>query len=245
MKKIILLLTAVFCLTSFSYSQEFYFGLKSGLKKEVYEIPGNYGIYNTQIDFLAPTITSSFKILYPSNFEIGWGFGHYSYSQKIRVKDDFLFLLHPIDFQTGSDLIYRAFSFHFQMGYNLKIIQNFYFKFNTGFEYAMYFSYREIFDTNVIATGDPSMVIHYTGLSNYQNLLLTNSISLQCFIKQNFGISIFGAYHAGLFPVSNNAVIYKTTILGSTYSYWDNLYSQGSYFEFGIELGYKLPKKNE
>jgi len=111
------------------YSQSYFFSVKYGYKQEVFN--AYYNLYKTQIDVKSPVIRSEFKIMYPNQIEIGWGLGYYSFSQNIKMYNDFP-LDNPFEIQTGHDVLYRALSQHFQFGYNVRLIKDFYLKFSTG-----------------------------------------------------------------------------------------------------------------
>ncbi|MEG1556788.1 MAG: hypothetical protein RR356_08730, partial [Bacteroidales bacterium] len=77
------------------------------------------------------------------------------------------------------------------------------------------------------------------------NVLFANQISLQYVTNINLCISIFGAYHAGLREIWQSNFNYNVKQTEEEWHHYNPIYtSRGSYWHFGIELGYKLKKNN-
>jgi hypothetical protein len=95
------------------------------------------------------------------------------------------------------------------------------------------------------------------------NILISNRLVLQYYTKFNMGIAIFGAYHAGLIPVWQNISGHfewkneedpiEWQVDRANPPIWNQgseildtkISSNGSYWQFGIELGYKFGKKKK
>jgi ABC-type glycerol-3-phosphate transport system permease component len=81
------------------------------------------------------------------------------------------------------------------------------------------------------------------------NVLINSSISLYYVTNFNLFFGVFAAYHAGLRSIWNNdAFVTDNTIIQSgflpVYSQIRS-HSNGSYFNFGVEIGYRLRGKQE
>jgi hypothetical protein len=219
------------------FSQDLYIGFKSGFKQEVFST--NYDLYKTKVDFKTPTLALYYSMTFSNHFEIGWGIGYYAYSQNIKIYDDFAYRK-VVDCQTGHDVIFQTLSYRFQIGYHLRLAKDFSLKFNTGMHSELYYQNYDKIDQPkyIIGTSSPEVFIHYGYLWKGYNFLFSNSLSFQYYTKHNIGISIFAAYHAGLLQAVNNYLVFKEI----DYTINDMIFTRGSYFEFGLEVGYRFKR---
>ena len=275
MKKVIIVFIAVFCINNLMFSQDFYAGLKVGLKTEIYNTTHQGGLmmYDYQyryppilrfpMDISAPTLQTVFRIKFPSNWEIETGVGWYHYSQKLKAKvsrGGAVYMGVLIDdlpssytvLPTAKEPIYGSVNLSEKVGYRFNLSSNLHLRLNTGLQFGILYNAR--LTSSTLVDADPyELYIIYRGLKKTPiNLLISNTISLQYTTKSNMYFSIFMSYHAGLFDVHKSDV-YITNRKSSQeggcfYEGYDfhthsALTTKGSYFEFGIELGYMWKKK--
>ena len=231
MKKFSLLWIALIILSIPIYSQKYYLGVESGFHKDVYSISNNdAGDLYIGMDILAVVENLSFKVIFDNNIEIGTGIGYYNYALNIGVKNI------PI-FYTGNAVLYRTLSIPLNVGYRFKILPGFYAGFNSGLDFDFCF-YEDSYHYGAVWTPEENYFsIHFNSLKNNFNVLISNKVQLQYVTRFNMAVGIFGAYHAGLrdmwecdnatFSINNGEKIYTPTIM-----------TKGSYWSFGIELGY-------
>ena len=268
MKKIIIVFT-LFCINNPTFAQEFYAGFKTGFKKEHYKMPleknsisNNYHfqerLLTSSMDFTAPTLQLLFRTTFPSNWEVEAGFGWYNYSQKLKAKinSNAAFTTFGINnaddnvFSTANERIYGCAFFSPRAGYRVKFSPSLHLRINTGLQIGFLYNARTT--SNTIVESDPfELYISYYGVEKpYINLLVSNTISLQYVAKPNVYFSVFVSYHAGLLKTYQNN-IYLANRRSNDVFYYDghDVYvnstatTKGSYFEFGIELGYMWYKE--
>ncbi len=233
MKKIFSLLGIVLLFLSIpAHAQKYYLGVESGCHKDVYSQSNNdAGDLYIGMDILAVVENLSFKVIFDNNIEIGTGIGYYNYGMVIGVKDIFAF-------HTGYDVLYRALSIPLHIGYRYKILPGFYVGFNSGLDFDFCF-HEDSYSYGAAGTTleENYYSIYYNSLKNNFNVLISNKVQLQYVTKFNMVVGLFGAYHAGLrdmwecdnatFSINYGEKIYTPTIT-----------TNGSYWSFGIELGY-------
>jgi len=266
MKKISIVFAVVFCVNSPTFAQDFYVGLKTGFKTEKYNIPLNKNdflikprILIPQMDFSAPTLQAVFRTTFPKNWEIETGIGWYNYSQKLTAKInhniaswyfDIRNVNQPYVLPTTKSYTYGSINLSEKVGYRFKLASNLHLRLNTGLQLGILYNARSTSSTLVESDPFELYVIYYGVEKPYLNLLVSNTISLQYTTKSNMYFSFFMSYHAGLFDVYKSDA-YIVNRKSNETSYYDGhdhyLYSpittKGSYFEFGIELGYVWNKK--
>jgi hypothetical protein len=273
MKKIIIAFT-IFCIGNLTFAQEFYAGVKSGLKIEYYKRPleknaksSNYffqdgNVLVSSMDFSSPTVQAVFRTTFPSNWEVEAGFGWYNYSQKLKAKIDascasFTFGFKNSSeskyiFSTSNERIYGCAFFSPKAGYRFNLSPNLHLRLNTGMQIGFLYNVRT--SANTIVESDPfEMYIVYRGIKKPNiNLLVSNTISLQYITKPRIYFSFFISYHAGLLNVYQSDV-YIANRKSSESDFYNghdtyinsSVTTRGSYFEFGIELGYMWSKNKE
>jgi hypothetical protein len=271
MKKISIVFAAIFCINNLTFAQDFYAGLKAGLKVEKYNILLNkkenfidYLAYPRiiipKMDFSAPTLQAVFRTTFPKNWEIETGIGWYNYSQKLKAKINtdialWVFGVRNVDvpyvLATSNEHTYGSINLSEKVGYRFKLASNLHLRLNTGLQLGILYNARSTSSTLVKSDPLELYIIYYGVQKPYINLLVSNTISLQYTLKSNVYLSIFASYHAGLFDVYNSDLyIVNRKSSESTFFYDGQDYyisspvaTKGSYFEFGIELGYVWKKK--
>jgi len=254
MKKIIIALTTVFCVNSSIFAQDFYVGLKTGLKVEKHS--KFFTKYNS---VSAPALQMVFRTTFPKKWEIETGLGWYNYSQKVKAKIDsdiafFLFAIlngdFPYTLSTSNEPIYGCVFLPLKAGYRFTLSPKLHLRLNTGLQLGLLYNARSTSST--LVESDPfELYVIYRGVEKpYLNLLFSNAVSLQYTTKFNMYISIFASYHAGLFDVYQSEVYLANRKSSESFFYGGEdfyiaapLTTKGSYFEFGIELGYTWKKK--
>lgn len=237
-RKISLFLSIFFMLNTYLYSQNYFLGIESGFHKDIYSISNNKaGDLYIGMDILAIAENLSFKVIFDNNIEIGTGIGYYNYTLNIGVKN-------IRAFHTGNIVFYRTLSIPLNVGYRYKILPGFYAGINSGLDFDFYF-----YDDVYILGRQPGMEtpasyidIYFPPLKHNFNILITNKIKLQYITKFNMVVGIFGAYHAGLRDVweCDNATF---VINHGEKTYNPVIMTKGSYWSFGIELGYMFQGK--
>ena len=255
MKKYSLILVIIFNFVSFSYGQDFYLGLRSGCKKEIYNISDNGNkAFKSKMNYASPTVRLVMRVMFPNNLEVGGGLGGYAYNKNMGMDFDNLF--GKINVFTGNEILYKSVEFNFQVGYSLPIVRNFYFKLNTSVDCNIHIlkGYNDIFKptiTNIITENADMTIVSPSHWDSHSagNIMLVNTIAFQYFTKFNLGISIFTSYHTGLLPVTyETAYICEKNLPPFLYDpdYYSYSYpysTRGSYWEFGLELGYRFKKR--
>ena len=216
----------------------------------------------SSMDFSSPTLQAVFRTTFPSNWEVEAGIGWYNYSQKLKAKiDNSCALLtfgvnNPSEgkyiFSTSNERIYGCAFFSPRAGYRFNLSPNLHLRLNTGLQIGFLYNTRT--SANTVVESDPfELYIAYRGIEKPNlNLLVSNTISLQYITKPRYYFSFFVSYHAGLLKVYQSDV-YIANRRSSESVFYDghDIYlnsavtSKGSYFEFGIELGYMWNGKKE
>jgi len=256
MKKYSLILVLIFSFVSFSYGQDFYLGLRSGFKKETYSIVGNGGKeFQSKMNYAFPTTRLIMRAMFSNNLEVGGGLGYYAYNRNVGMIYDNTYGI--INVFSGNEALFKSIEFSCQVGYSLPIARDFYLKLNMGIDFNIhilkeYHDISQITETNVSNESADMTIYSPSHRENHSagNIMLVNTIAFQYFTKFNLGISIFTSYHTGLLPVTYEiAVVYPKNMptfgfLPDNYLYYTYPYStRGSYWEFGLELGYRFKKK--
>jgi hypothetical protein len=122
------------------------------------------------------------------------------------------------------------------LGYKFKLANRLYANVYSGLNFDFYFLPQKGYDNFYFYLQAKD------ALMRRFNILLTNRASLQYFTKFNMGISVYGAYHAGFMQVWNSMELIP---YHEIYQYPVRLLSRGSFWNFGIELGYKFSSKKE
>ena len=219
-------------------------------------------ILTQSMDFSAPTLQMVFRITFFNNLEIETGVGWYNYSQKLKARitpncaystfgvRDANETTDTYVFSTAKESVYGCIFLSPKAGYRVKLSQNLHFRINTGLQVGFLYNARQT--SNSMVESDPfELYVVYHGVKKpYINLLVSNTISLQYITKPNFYFSIFASYHAGLINVYQSDVYLanrrsnENDFYNGHDSYLNSaITTKGSYFEFGIELGYMWDKK--
>jgi hypothetical protein len=187
-----------------------------------------------------------FGIIFKNNLEIETGIMYYPYPCLISRVIDSLKLKPPLF--AGESNAYHAFSLPIHIGYKFKLANRLYANIYSGLNFDFYFCpknnyfYPDI-DTNFWSPQLPGINERYWSrntLKQQFNILFLNRVSLQYFTKFNMGISVYASYYSGLFSVWESHLYYsydKGTTANKT-----ACLSRGSFWNFGIELGFKLDK---
>ena len=255
MKKFIIIITLFFCFKQVAFSQDFYFGLKTGWTKETYTLTAHYGLVKLFMEPLSPTAMFHFKTIFNNRMELGTGLGFYNYGFQIGTKT---FLVYKCNYTFGwnaNNPIYRSFTIPIALGYSFPVIGGLSVKISSGINFDLYFDYN-IRSTSFYPfyhMGEDGNLIEepitypyaesfYYGNSARFNILLSNQISIEYCTKKNFCISVFTAYHTGLREVWNGKCFIHFDEIETLYV---ALFTRGSYWHFGLELGYKLNRKDK
>ena len=248
MKKKFLHFIFLFFIIGSIYSQDFYFGISPGEISSVYSKSGNEK-FTTQIDIFQITGNFIFSILFKNNLELETGLIYYPYSFYLIDK-------YKTHINTGVPSYY-GFSLPIHVGYKFKLANRLYANIYSGINFDFYFCPNNI-EYSPYKLRDPndpawesdswSQIDDLTYLSENRlkqrfNILLFNKLTLQYFTKFNMGISLYVSYNSGLFQVWESKYHFS-------YDFGKNIdkvifLSRGSYWNFGIELGYKLEKKKD
>jgi hypothetical protein len=241
-RKVTLTIIGLFIL-GFVSAQDYYLSLGTGIMKEEYTIIGGSNNIKAQTDVLYPTANLNFKTIFKNNIEVGTGLRFYNYGYKIGfLTSDGNKKHYPYSTETA----YRAISIPISIGYNLFFIPNrLGLNFNTAVNFDFYFDHSngQRFGSYGALIDDAPRYFYEYGtpdLTRQFNVLIANQISLQYITKFNMCISIFAAYHAGLRDIWHSAIYYTKEINNNIEAFAPIFTSRGSYWHFGIEIGYKF-----
>ena len=249
MKKFFLNFIVLFFITNAIYSQDFYFGFSPGEISSVYSKIENKN-FSTRMDVFQVTGNFIFSVIFKNNVELVTGIVYYNYPYNLRIPIDNDGTFHITLYR---DPAYHAFSLPVHTGYKFKLANRLYANVYSGLNFDFYFAPYNIdyepysYDPNEPfggwgLVGDISFWPE-NKLQRRFNMMLANRVSIQYFAKFNMGISLYASYYSGLFQVWESALHY-TYDFGETFH--KNLYlSRGSYWNFGIELGFKLTGSKE
>ncbi|MCL2291140.1 MAG: hypothetical protein FWC34_10665 [Bacteroidetes bacterium] len=245
MKKILLNFTALLFITGTIYSQDFYFGISSGLMKGVYSKTEQNDYIKDRINALScPSINFTFSAIFKNNIEIETGIMYYPYPHNVAFRWDTIGATGSFTkgYFSLNGIAYHAFSLPIHIGYKVKLANRLYANVYSGLNFDFYFG------NSTVGMGGGSMGDIYVSVSTENalkqqfNILLSNKVSLQYFTKFNMGISLYAAYYSGLFSIWES---YAYANYHDVKIFHNTLLSRGSYWNFGIELGYKLEKNRE
>jgi hypothetical protein len=250
MKKIFINFVALFCITGAVYAQEFYFGFSPGEMSNVYAKTGDK-TFTLPMNIFQLTGNFVFSVIFKNNVELETGIMYYNqlYYIKVRMDNGKTFRMN------GRERAYHALSLPVHVGYKFKLANCLYAHVYSGLNFDFYFA-----STNI-----EYMPYKYPGGETYEergwnffgdlgfwaegklqkhfNIMFANRFSIQYFTKFNMGISLYASYYSGLRQVWESTFHY-------TYDFGETMHkntyiSHGSFWNFGIELGFKLPVKKE
>ena len=249
MKHIFLNFIVLFFITNSIYSQDFYFGLSPGEISSVYSKIGNKNI-STRMDIFQVTGNFIFSVIFKNNVELETGIMYYNYPYNIRfpIHNDETFYV-----TIYRNPAYHAFSLPIHTGYKFKLANRLYANVYSGLNFDFYFAPNNVgYETYSYDPNEPFRGWGLVGdisfwsenkLQKRFNIMLANRVSIQYFTKFNMGISLYASYYSGLFQVWESFFHY-TYDFGETIH--KNIYlSRGSFWNFGIELGFKLTGNKE
>ncbi len=236
MKKLSTIIIAVFC-SIFGYGQSFDLELSGGA------LISNYSISPQGEAQKYTSTTAKFQIafsnIFENNFEVGMGIGYYSY-----------YLTVGKEFKSNEELVgyitncgsFQALSIPIFIGYKLNMGKQWYAKINTGVNFDFYFpsiSTRE--------SHSYSDFTHTTIASAEKfNILLCNKLSIYYITKFNMFVGAHISYNTGLrqiWDVHAQLDVNSGSAQGQGYDV--AITSKGSYFQFGLTIGYRLEKKEK
>ena len=248
MKKLFIIFTLSLFLTGSVHSQDFYFGASSGMVKSIYFRTDDKKHFKDLIDVSRPSANVIFSTIFKNNLELATGVMFYAYPYNIRASGEKMWGNRIL--QTTSDhTAYFAFSLPVHLGYKFKLANRLYANIYSGLNFDFYFN--ELQDQNRGIGGPLTYSTAISPFKNRFNLMVSNRISLQYFTKFNMGIGIYAAYHSGLFNIWNSYEdfgYYHIDISGThgEYKMFESTFkSDGSFWNFGLELGYKLERSKE
>jgi len=245
MKKILIFTVLIF-LTASIYSQDFYFGISSGLMKGVYSKtePNDY-IKSSRINGFRPSVDFTFSVIFKNNIELETGIMYYPYPHNVGFRWDTIGATGPFTkgYHGPNDIAYHAFSLPIHFGYKFKLVNRLYANIHSGLNFDLYFEESRSGAWGSIGSSEIYVSAAEGSLKQPFNILLSNKVSLQYFTKFNMGISLYAAYYSGLFQVWESFA--SVSYYDGLKAFESTLLSRGSYWNFGLELGYKLVKDRE
>ncbi len=237
--------TFLLMISSTIFAQRFDFGINVSSKIENYSL---FSIYNKHkpISLVPSYFQFTFGNVFDNNFEISTGVAYYTLGLEMQAR------IRPDDSPQAlriTNIEHSTVSIPIMVGYHIPVGKRLYFKFNTGFE----FDFASPCNINqgdfgdqyygTVASESDDYLLLYTECTHYFNVMLTNSVSFHYITKFNMYFGVQVAYHTGLRMLwkYNGSVVRKEDnyIINDAYSAQSN----GSYFQFGITLGYRLEKK--
>jgi len=224
-------------------------------------------ILTSPIDVSTPTVQALFRLTFLNNLEIEASVGWYNYSQKLKAKIDSRCAFttfgvkdantsngEPANnyvFSTSNEHIYGCVFLSPKVGYRFSFSQDLHLRLNTGVQVGWLYNSRST-STTLVESDPFELYIAYQGVKEMPiNLLISNTIALQYVTKYNVYFSVFASYHVGLLETYQSDVYLTNRRSNETYYYTGHdtyMYApaktKGSYFEFGIEIGYVWYKKD-
>ena len=257
--KRIFFVVAILISTLSLFGQQYHIGASIGWHKDIFTLSEtNRYVSNDKSYLYNPSANLNFSFLFKNNIELSLGLGYYQYRF-----NRFLYLLDKKNKEIGMGTSYGMFdvlTIPIAVGYGINLWKNrLLFKVQSGLDFDIYFLSEW---NGGGCQGEIAVdIVSYSTKIPF-NILLSNRIVLQYYTKFNMSIAIFGAYHAGLRKTWENASAhfewknendpawlfeddhYHHLIWGQGREILDTkLLSNGSYWQFGIELGYKFGKK--
>ena len=243
MKKILLTFTFLTFIAGSIQAQDFYFGIAIGEQCAVYSKTATKDVIRTNVLFFPQSINLTFSTIFKKKLELETGIMYYiypfSYSDldtRISIAPNGRVYRETLRKHTSWGKAYYAISIPAHLGYKFTLANRLYANVYTGLNFDFYFCPEKGYEWK----GD--YLYKKSCLKRQFNILLANKVSLQYFTKFNMGIGVYGAYYSGLFQVWESVEYFyyqQTEIYPVTFL------SRGSYWNFGIELGYKLEKNRE
>jgi hypothetical protein len=243
------------------FGQKYYVGAAIGWHQDIFTMSEtNKKISNDRIYLYNPSANLNFGFLFKNNVALSLGVGYYKY--KFERFIDPLVKEIKRDGMIASIDMYEALSIPVSVGYNINLWKNrLFFKIQNGLDFDIYFP---ALDGGGGYYGKIALeVLNRASIETRFNILLSNKISLQYYTKSNMNIAIFGAYHAGLRQVWKDAVGHfewkseddpeewqiderGNIVWNQGSEIFDTKFnSNGSYWQFGIELGYRFGGKKK
>lgn len=253
MRKITIIVIILFGLHTVSQAQDFYFGLKSGWKKETYTMTESNGSVKLFMGSLFPSAQFQFKTIFKDRLELGTGLGYYNYGLQIGMKTEGVKGEDSYT-RSGSIPLYHSMSIPLTIGYALPIVAGLSVKAIAGLDFDFYFNFAggsfgpatsyidENGDVISVPRDYPYRIVFIDRYKAKFNVLLLNQLSLEYLTKKNFSVSLFAAYHTGLREVRDDACLVN---FSETEQMVVQIFSRGSYWHFGLELGYRFGKKEK
>jgi hypothetical protein len=267
--KIRILFFALFLsITTLSFGQQYYVGASIGWHQDIFTMSEtNKKISNDRIYLYNPSANLNFGFLFKNNIELSLGVGFYLY--RIDRYINKYYLGSKMLKTTCVAPTHSAVTIPVSLSYNFNLWNNrLLFKVQSGLDFDVYFSEIDYKPDRGGFGGYTGSVAEWTYLSEnaripHFNILISNKVVLQYYTKFNMGIAIFGAYHAGLIPVWQGISGHfewkseddpeewqmdeRGNVLWNQGSeIFDTKFnSNGSYWQFGIELGYRFGGKKK
>jgi hypothetical protein len=249
MKKIFLNFIVLFFIINSVYAQDFYFGFSPGEISSVYSKVENKN-FSTHMNVFQITGNFIFSVIFKNNVELQTGIMYYNYPYNIRMPIGNNGTVYGTLYRNPA---YHAFSLPMHAGYKFKLANRLFANIYSGLNFDFYFApYNVDYMPYSYDPDDPwngwcisNNLVYWpeNKLHKRFNIMFANTVSIQYFTKFNMGISLYASYYSGLFQVWESTFHY-TYDLGKTFH--KNLYlSRGSYWNFGIELGFKFAKNKE
>lgn len=241
MKTRILFLALLFPITAPCIAQNYYIGAALGWHHDVFHLAETNDFFksNLYVDFANPMVNLNFSVLLDNGVSISSGIGYYKYKLNYRLHlAQPLHYVGEISFNT-----HDAITIPVTVGYNCNIWKNrLFINLHSGISFDIYSNGKDLWEEY---NSSYLWRIDFENAAEKScNILVSNKIAIQYFTKFNMGIALFGGYHIGLLKVWKHAYGYFNWHSGQEVLDTQFL-SNGSYWQFGIELGYKFVKKKK
>ena len=254
MKKRFINFVVLFLISGAIYSQDFYFGFSPGEISSVYSKIEDKN-FSTSMNVFQVTGNFIFSVIFKNNVELESGIMYYNYPYRIRDQVNSASSTFKVNIWVGNPA-YHAFSLPVHVGYKFTLANRLYANVSSGLNFDFYFAPNNVAYSPFIHPDSPRyssesrwsrfgdlMYISENTLQKHFNIMFANKVSIQYFTKFNMGISLYASYYSGLRQVWES-VLHYTYDFGKTMN--KNTYlSRGSFWNFGIELGFKLTGNKE
>jgi hypothetical protein len=231
--------------TTSSFSQSYYVGIALGWHYDVFHLAENDNFFlksSLYVNFANPMVNLNVSKIWDNGLFVSSGLGYYQYMfcYKLRSIQPHLFYKKKWSLNT-----YDAITVPITVGYNRNVWQNrIFINLQSGVNFALYSDRGGQIDEISVAESYYWHLDFEEPIETPFNVFVSSKITLQYLTKFNMGIALFGAYHFGLLKVCKYAYGYFNWNKGKEVLDTQIL-SNGSYWQFGIELGYMFGRRRE
>ncbi len=245
MKKIIILIGFISLFSNIK-AQDYSISIETAINKEIlnYTQINNKQITISDVWALSlPSIDINFSKTNANGISFSTGFGTYSYEYKFDLtthgpqltsdNQDKRFRLYHKS--------YQALRLPFRLGKNFNLGNSFKLNIQLGLQFEYCLPNSSKFSLGYTEADDTFFNMNSKVYNTYDlNVLFLNRVEFSYTLKSKFYFNIFASYYSGLLE---NTKTDSILVIRDNYSSFTSIYTRGSYFDFGIGIGYIFNKK--